>query len=196
MVTQKTSVKKVLEGIFVNDAATAVKRFFEVGLRAYKKQVSLEKTPHTFLSADKLEQIYPDIRYIHVFRDPRDVFSSVKPLGWGPMKATKFVGWYNNLMEEAYKVKQMVSSRNYLTIKLEDLVRDKHTEVPKIFKFCKLSYQPTYSDIITESNAHIQRYKDLTSSEVNIGGLGCRDIYYKWKEIYEKEKQEFNNDNN
>ena len=186
---EKVYSRQVLENICSNDAATATKRFFEIGLKAWKKSVTIEKTPHTFLVADILYKIFSNLRYIHVFRDPRDVFASVKPLGWGPNDAENFVEWYNNLMGKAYKIKKNVPNRNYLIVRFEDLVYNKDIELPRIFKFVNLKYNKNYAKLITRENAHIKRFgNELLGKEVDTVWNGCRKEYIKWQKLYRKEK--------
>jgi len=180
---------KVLENICLNDAATATKRFFEIGLKAWNKSVTIEKTPHTFLVANTLYKIFPNLRYIHVFRDPRDIFASVKPLGWGPSDAENFVGWYNNLMHDAYEVKKEVPRENYLLVRLEDLVYNTNVELVRIFKFVNLKYKKNYAKLITKNNAHIKRFgNELSIDEVDTVWKGCKKEYLKWKKMHGKEK--------
>lgn len=181
--------KEVLEHIWHNDAATAVKRFFEIGLRAWGKTVTIEKTPHTFLVADILYKIFPNLRYIHVFREPRDIFASVRPLGWGPNSVESFISWYNNLMSKAYEVKKKVPRKNYLLVKLEDLVFKVNIELPRIFKFVNLNYKKNYSKLITVDKAHIKRFgNELTGEEAKTIEDGCREEYTRWKELYREER--------
>jgi hypothetical protein len=181
--------REVLENICLNDAATATKRFFEIGLQAWKKSVTIEKTPHTFLVADVLYKIFPNLRYIHVFRDPRDIFASVKPLGWGPNNAEKFVEWYNNLVSAAYKIKKDVPRENYLLVKLEDLVKHTRKELPRIFKYVNLRYKNYYSSLITRDSAHLGRYiEDLTNEEIDIVWDGCKKEYLRLNRLYRKER--------
>jgi len=182
--------KKVLEDICLNDVSTATKRFFEIGLKAWNKSVIVEKTPHTFLIANKLRKIFPNIRYIHVFRDPRDIFSSVKLLPWGPSNVYSFITWYNDLMSAAYRVKREVSYKNYLLVKLEDLAENPEEELKRIFKFTNLDFQTDYCKIITRRGAHVSRYiNDLNEDEIDILWKGCKNIYIKWKKLYNKERK-------
>lgn len=185
----KVYSKRVLDNIFTNDASTAIKRFFEIGLLAWNKSVIIEKTPHTFLVVDKLFKIFPNIRYIHTFRDPRDIFASVKSLQWGPDNAYEFVTWYNRLMSRAYDIKNIVPRKNYLIVRLEDLVENKQVELRYIFKFVNLKFNNSYKKMIRINNAHINRYmNDLKNKEINIVWSGCKDEYLKWKRLYNKER--------
>jgi len=181
--------KNILKNICLNDAATATKRFFEIGLKAWNKSVLIEKTPHTFLVADTLYKIFPNMRYVHVFRDPRDVYASVKPLHWGPISSKSFVPWYNKLMSTAYNIKKQVPRSNYLLVRLEDLVYNTKEELTKVFRFTNLNLDEDYIRLITKEKAHINRFVDeLTKDEIDVVWKGCNHIYVKWKKLYNKER--------
>lgn len=184
--------EEVLDNICLNDASTAVKRFFEIGLRAWNKSVIIEKTPHTVLVADKLYGIFNNLRYIHIFRDPRDIFSSVKPLHWGPDNAASFVLWYNNIMVRSYGIKKKVPSNNYLLVRFEDLVNEPN-ELKRIFEFTNLEFKNKYLKLISKNKAHINRHKDLNDSELKTVWNGCKKIYIKWKRLYKEERNKDEN---
>lgn len=182
--------KKIIKNICLNDASTATKRFFEIGLRAWNKSVVIEKTPHTVLVVDTLHKIFPNIRYIHIFRDPRDVFASVKSVHWGPSKAKNFIPWYNKVMYRAYEIKKRIPRRNYLLVRFEDFVNDSPGELKKVFKFTNLKFKNEYTKMISKSGAHINRYaNELNKKELDTVWSGCKKIYTKWKRLYKKERK-------
>jgi len=125
------------------------------------------KEPHAMLYVNLLAQLFDGARFVHVIRDPRDVCASVLGCNWGPGDASKFIGWYNRLMDRAWASANQVAPERYLVISFEDMVADPDGVVGKVCRFADLP-QPSAVTRISVESAHIGRYRqDLGSNEAD-----------------------------
>ena len=142
---------------------------YEALVKSFLEQLHLRK-PRKILGAsvhsrmDLLPKLWPNAKFIHILRDPRDVAKSCIGMGWVGnvhegaeywIKAEKH--W--ELLEAA------VPSEQTYTVRYEELVSNPDAEVAKICEFLGLDYRPEMLDI----------GKDTTYSRPDAG------FAYQWK---------------
>ena len=182
--------KKAVSKLFNKDGKVEyiIVKFFDMGLEYVDKSIMIEKTPHNVEVADLLFNIFPGFRFIHVFRNPLDVYASVKPLFWGPSNIKSFVKWYNRIITNANIARKRIPKKNYLIVKLEDLVLKQEANVDKISKFLNIKLGNKSIKIIDKIGAHIDRYKhELTPEEITEINNKCKVSYKKWDKLYKKQ---------
>jgi len=145
----------------------------------------VEKTPHSIVKVKTLHKIFPDMRYIHMIREPKDVFASLKTKKWGPKTARGFAEWYNGLMSRAWAERSKVSKPQYLVMSLEQLVMEPRGALYRILYFMGVPDVPMKFPVDKAlafvSNAHIGRWKkELTKDEIRIIN-DCQKWYERWK---------------
>ena len=145
-----------------------------------------EKTPHTVMFTDYLYTMFPHMRYIHVIRDPKDVFASMKEQAWGPKTADEFVEYYNAIMRVAYKASKSIPRNNYKVVSLERLATDQ-VYFKMLMRFLEITINLEWKrkawDMIDANQVHAGRWKDdLTSSEAEVIIEKCMPYYDQWKE--------------
>jgi hypothetical protein len=142
----------------------------------------VEKTPHSIVKVKTLHKIFPNLRYIHMIREPKDIWASLKTKTWGPKSPQAFVEWYNDLMSRAWK--QELRPRQYEVLSLEKLISQPQETLAWIFYFMGISLSkpfPAREMLSFISNPHIGRWKrELTKDEIRIIG-DCQKWYEKWK---------------
>ena len=82
------------------------------------------KEPHLIRCARQMKVMLPSLKIIHIIRDPRDIYASIRGLPWGPNNAKEFVIWYNAIMEDAWMGREALVPLNvddYTVIWMEDL---------------------------------------------------------------------------
>lgn len=89
-------------------------------------------TVHEFFQ--RLPLLWPDARFIHIIRDPRDVALSAINMGWAGNVWTGLDVWLNseNLWQQ---FKPTLSSEQYLEVKYEDLIENSVETLTKICNF-------------------------------------------------------------
>jgi len=155
-----------------------VNNFYKMGLNAANRSIMLEKTPHNIIITDILNRVFDDLKFIHVLRDPRDIFCSIKQVKWGPNNSDEFIVWYNELMNKAYEMKDNI--KDYLVVSLEDVVCS-NIVIKEVFNFVGIKFKEEYTSLINRNNSHIKRYlDDISGDESRKIWANCRDIYMKW----------------
>ncbi len=88
---------------------------------------------------DLLPRIWPNARYLHLIRDPRDVSRSCIGMGW--------VGnvWYGadiwiDAENRWQRLANTISSDDYIEIRFEELLADPRREIGRICQFLQLGY--------------------------------------------------------
>lgn len=140
----------------------------------------VEKTPRSIVRVKTLHKIFPSLRYIHMIREPKDIFASLKTKTWGPKSPQKFVEWYNDLMGRAWQ--QRLRLRQYIVLSLEKLTSEPEQTLARILYFMKIP-EPFPVERMTTfiSDPHIGRWKrELSKDEIKTIG-GCQKWYEKWK---------------
>jgi len=86
-----------------------------------------------------LSLIWPNAKYIHLIRDPRDVTVSYVKKGWAGHVWTAADMWL--LTENIWQdFSQKLSDENFINVYYEDLVRNPEVELSKICQFIGVSY--------------------------------------------------------
>lgn len=113
---------------------------------------------------DRLLAIWPQARYIHLVRDPRDVARSVIPMGWAGNTWTGVQRWID--AEELWgKMRQHLPQERTLDVKFEELLADPAAILGNVCAFLDLPYDPCMLD-----------YAEDTTYDVP-----NPDIAYAWK---------------
>lgn len=105
----------------------------DILLRA-EKRVFAEKTPSNSYCFSEIRQIYPFAKFIHLVRDGRDAFCSLKKRGLHPFVASS--EWLYNT-SSALVIKD---SPNYIEIKYENLVRQPEESMQRVCNHVGVRY--------------------------------------------------------
>jgi len=121
--------RQFLDHFFSNlKTASPIKRF-------------VEKTPHNFLHLKFLNDLFSDLKFIHITRDPRGVVYSLTQQDWAPSDFTQACLWLVQIYEsyinqEAFT--KFTKPNWFLQVKLEDLCKNYEPVKQKIFSFLNL----------------------------------------------------------
>jgi len=167
------------------DYYNAVRKF---ALSLYQTQGSgdekyfLEKTPRYYLILDVLQKIFPDAKFIFLFRNPVQVMASVIET-WGKGRL-RMENYYVDLFKGPEKMAAGYNAlkNNSVAVFYDDLVRNPENNLKRIFEYLELDYS---SSILTRI------------SQVKLDGrMGDKSGYSQYNEIepdsIEKWKETFN----
>ena len=105
----------------------------------------LDKTPRYYLIIPEIAEIFPDAKFIFLFRDLRDVYSSIITT-WCNGNFHKLYGSYVDLIEgpkllsEGY---ELLADKSY-ALKYEDFVQDPEKYLRDIFEYLEIKYSYTF----------------------------------------------------
>jgi len=155
-------------------------------MRKDKTNVRLisDKNPHYVLFTDTLLKIFPNAKFIHIVREPRDnIYSHIASF---KDKNTIFRAYqwleFNSIAEK--EKKKMPSS--YFTVIYEDLVNNTEGVMRKLCDFLKIEYSPEMKEnkplssisndfVKTEMGGRAAAINDQLSKPITMSNIG------KWK---------------
>jgi len=158
---------EIFEAAARYDSVSAARRLmsalFDPLARECEATSWVEMTPPNILKVSALRRIFPGARFVHVYRDGRDVAHSVAPLPWGPDEIASALSWWEQTLVQAL----CETSKNkdaVLLVAMEDLVLRNRTEtLRRIVDFLQV---PSHADIeryfdeqVLSDRAHIGRWK-------------------------------------
>mgnify|MGYP000685475829 CR=1 FL=1 len=90
---------------------------------------------------DRARDIWPNTKFIHIIRDPRDVANSCVGMGWVGHPAKGSVFW-TNIARRWKSFAGHLSSEDYVQIRYEDLLANPQTELDRCCNLLGLAYHP------------------------------------------------------
>lgn len=123
---------------FINEIYTPVRG---------NKKYFLDKTPRYYLIAEELHRLFPDAKFIYLFRNPIDIYDSVIET-WYEGRLSKLAFNYLDVTEGLnFLCKPFEHNRNALKINYEDFCADSALAVGQICEYLEIEYQP---EILTQ----------------------------------------------
>lgn len=161
-----------------------MRNFVKLGLSAFGKARFLCKEPHSIKDIDVIGDIFPDVKFIHIIRNPLDVCASMlSPQSWfsgGGATIRDAALFYKDVMELAYESYTTGTEIDYTILQLEDLVSDTAGVIGELSEFCELDFSEAMVNI-DKDQANIDRHKtDLDKDEIRVAKEECFPIYEKW----------------
>jgi len=95
---------------------------------------------------DLITKIWPDAKFIHITRDPRDVAKSSIPMGWAGNVYGGSEFWLGPELRWA-KLKQDLPTKSYIEVQYEQLIRATATELTKVCDFIGVDYDDNMPNI-------------------------------------------------
>jgi hypothetical protein len=121
-------------------AADAVRTFYRLYAERHGKTRSGDKTPGYVRKMRRLQRVLPEIHFIHVIRDGRDVALSLLPLNFGPSTVAEAAELWVQRVGDARR--QSHSINHYTEVFYEDLVRDTAGVLERVCEYIDLEYDP------------------------------------------------------
>lgn len=96
--------------------------------------VWIDHTPSNLQFAKMLTELFPGALFLHIVRDPRAVYASVKHLDWGPRTPTSAAQWWLSRLAFALAAEQALPGR-ILRVRFEDLVSEPRKTIENVRQF-------------------------------------------------------------
>lgn len=163
-----------------------LKRYHAALNRLHTGLILVEKEPHVLEMAALLSGQSTATRFIHIFRDPRDVCCSVIASTWGPKNAQNFIEWYARPMRTILESQDKTPQDRYALISLETLCANPEPLLKALFKL--MGFTPTHGElafavsVIDPGKANLSRYKkELDPAQAELVMQRCAPIHDELK---------------
>lgn len=148
----------------------------------------LDKTPRYYLIIDEIYKIYPDAKFIFLFRNPVHIYASILTT-WCDNKFSKLYGNHNDLTFGFNKISESYSryrnNKNTLSVRYEDLVSNPKAIIKDIQDFLEIKYDESLTHNFSSSKIDkmnknvlgdptgVEKYKSINNETLN-----------KWKKVF------------
>ena len=159
-----------------------------------KKRVLLKNPSHTG-RIKQLVEMYPDAKFIHLYRNPYKVFSSTMNLYRGIMPLFSLQDYdmdkieenvfyfYRAMYEKFFREKHMIKEENYVEIRYEDFVREPLKTLEHIYKSIGL---PDFEKSEGRFRRYIASQKDYMPNKHTMDKELKDRIYSHWHDTIDR----------
>lgn len=124
---------------------TSVAEFFDklYGNMAAGQAVShwLDDTPMNLIHAHELLALFPRMKFLHIYRDPRDVVASYQTFAWGGDDYVAVSRRVANIYRRWHQVGRSLPRGTFLEVGLEKLSEDAENGLAEILEFLGLPHE-------------------------------------------------------
>ena len=125
-----------------------------------------DDTPSNWMYVDFLYELYPDMRFIHMIRDPRDVVGSYLKQVWRPSDPRAIVSMFKAQFADYQAMTSRLPAANILELRMEDFSTGKDETLTRLSAF--LGLENTFDGNIFSN--------DKTNSGSYAGDLGAEGM--------------------
>ncbi len=145
-----------------------VASIFKSAVKRHGAEVIVDHTPTNINHVLFLRDLFPDMKFIHIYRDPRDVVSSFKRQTWGGNRAEESVPILNSILRKWEEERKKLPDGTYIEIALEDLASNPRDVLERICAHIGLDFDDNMLRMDL-SKSHAGRWKkDLSDDEVRL----------------------------
>lgn len=123
----------------------------------------VDDTPLNFVNFDFLYELYPQMKFIHMIRDPRDVASSFTNQPWFPSDQSLAVSVCAAMIRSYRALKDRIPASSLLEVRLEDLVNKTDETVARVAAFLEVENRFNTA-IVSSDKANIGRGRDFDAA--------------------------------
>jgi hypothetical protein len=136
--------------------AAGTRAFYAMYAESQHKPRAGEKTPDNIFVMREIAALLPEVRFVHVIRDPRDTVLSWRKTWFAPSQDFGVLGlaWRHHV--DAGRTAGVVLP-HYLETRYEDLVQRPEAELPRLCRFLDVEYAPAMINSAAQGAARIAR---------------------------------------
>jgi hypothetical protein len=120
------------------DLSEAIREYYRLYAAGKGKKRWGDKSPGHVQSLQLLARWLPEVRFLHMIRDGRDVALSILPLHFGPNTIEEAAHWWSRSIEKARR--QARSIDFYMEIRYEELVENTEAVLRRTCRFIELPW--------------------------------------------------------
>lgn len=101
-----------------------------------------EKTPHHMKNTAAILRRFPEAKFIHIYRDPRDVALSMLQNHWRPMRVERFARTWAKAMDRHEGLGAELGPDVYTSVRFETLLDQPESELQRLSMFLVEHFDP------------------------------------------------------
>jgi hypothetical protein len=125
--------------------------------RAGKARVG-EKSPHHCRHVEAIACELPHAKFIHIYRDPRDVAASGVRVSWSSRSIVAQAKGWVGIQREHRRLMGVMARDRYTEVRFEDLVASPERELRRICGFLGEAYSPVMLGFAEQSRAGLAKH--------------------------------------
>lgn len=154
----------------------------------------LTKAPEDLGRVKEILEVFPDAKFIHIYRDPYSVYFSTERLYsiTLPMVALGFISEdevqdfilyaYRKMFERYFEAKKLIPEGNLVEIKYEDFIGNEMEVLREAYAQLGLDFEAAAPHIQKE----VKTYADFKTNTYNYDPQRMEQVYASWKEVFEE----------
>jgi hypothetical protein len=142
-----------------------VSELFRKVLENKNKMYVLDHTPFNLIHADFLLDLFPNMKLIHIHRDPRDVISSYSKMEWGSEERSQNYVWISDTFKRWEEIKKDLPQSTYYELSFEEMIHDPKGQFQGICSFLNVNYEKNIHSIDLSSH-NIGRWKNSVDKDL------------------------------
>lgn len=123
-----------------------------------------DDSPDSWMYLDFLYELRPDMKFIHMIRDPRDVIGSYMKQVWAPSDPKVIVAMFKAQFADYERLKSRIPADRVMEIRLEDLSGDKAGVMDELSRFLGLENRFN-AEIFAQDRTNTGNYADTLGQE-------------------------------
>ncbi len=135
----------------------------------------IDHTPDNIKYINLLNQIFPDSYFIHIIRDGRGAFASVKPLEWGPSGVIQGAKWWAQWVAPGLAAEKAFNDR-LKRVHYEDLILNPENVIKQICDFADVTFDHS---MVKGSGFKVPEY--TKNQHELVGRPPDKSVLNKWK---------------
>lgn len=173
--------KRMDEQTFDKITKEWINSFYQQVAKQQNKNIVIDHNPLNIIHADFLHNIMPDLKLIHIYRDPRDVISSFTTQEWGGTPEQNLI-WVSDIYKRWQETKLKLPADSFYEVSFEKIVKNKEAELKKICEFIGVELDSKLVNFDLSKN-HMGRYhKNLNKKQIKqIEESDINPVYF-WKD--------------
>jgi hypothetical protein len=144
--------------------AEGVRAFYRIYAARFGKSRYGDKTPFYCLHMDAIERLLPEVRFVHIIRDGRDVALSQRGLWFAPGNRIEELAhqWRSWIMTAR---RQGRRRRHYLEVRYEELIEDVPGVLRRVCDFAGLPYDERMERYYESAGERLDEIKTVYRSD-------------------------------
>jgi len=145
-------------------------RLFSNRMKKLNKKIWVDHSPQICMHADFVIDMFPEAKFLYLYRDPRDVICSYRTRDWAPDKIIEAATIVRDILLRWEKVKQSISKESYVEIRFEDLILNTSRVLEQICSWLGIQLTEEMKKIDLSRNNIGRWQKELTQRDLAILG--------------------------